>query len=347
MPRVEECSDSTDRAIGRPRRIIATICRHTNWVARQTPSASGDSDGDELSQGRPVAFSVLGALLLVLLNGLACSALQPYATDPVPPEPVRMKQRVDPGPSGHAHNDYLHDQPLFDALSARFRSIEVDVHLRDGELFVAHDAGEIRADRTIKSLYLDPLLELHRAGEAQEGRSGPGFVLSNGKPVILLVDIKTDAIATFEVLRETLQGYADMLTQFGPEQRRERSVSVIVSGNRPRAEIADARPRLAAYDGRLSDLDDTDAMLVPLISDNWGKFFEWTGTGPMPIGEYVRLRGIVDDTRRMGRDLRFWATPDNDGAARTALWDTLTSVGVTLINTDDLSGYREYMLAPR
>ena len=33
---------------------------------------------------------------------------------------------------GHAHNDYLHDHPLVDALHYGFRSVEADIHLRDG-----------------------------------------------------------------------------------------------------------------------------------------------------------------------------------------------------------------------
>jgi len=43
----------------------------------------------------------------------------------------------------HAHNDYLHKNPLFDALDNGFTSVEVDVHLLRGNLYVAHDKEEI------------------------------------------------------------------------------------------------------------------------------------------------------------------------------------------------------------
>ena len=58
---------------------------------------------------------------------------------------------------GHAHNDYYHKRPLEDALECFFCSIEVDVFLKDGKFLVAHDRVELREDRTLERLYLDPL----------------------------------------------------------------------------------------------------------------------------------------------------------------------------------------------
>ena len=58
---------------------------------------------------------------------------------------------------GHAHNDYYHERPLEDALECLFCSIEVDVFLEDGKFLVGHDRDELREDRTLERLYLDPL----------------------------------------------------------------------------------------------------------------------------------------------------------------------------------------------
>src|SRR5687767_7205871 len=60
--------------------------------------------------------------------------------------------------NAHAHNDYMHTQPLLEALDHGFCSVEADVFLVDGELLVAHDRAACRADRTIDRLYLDPLI---------------------------------------------------------------------------------------------------------------------------------------------------------------------------------------------
>src|SRR5204862_3959746 len=59
----------------------------------------------------------------------------------------------------HAHNDYEHSRPLLDALDRGFCSIEADVWLVDGRLLVAHDRNAVKAERTLQTLYLDPLRE--------------------------------------------------------------------------------------------------------------------------------------------------------------------------------------------
>src|SRR6185295_12383494 len=59
----------------------------------------------------------------------------------------------------HAHNDYEHTRPLFDALEQGFCSVEADVWLVDGKLLVAHDLKNVKQERTLAALYLDPLRE--------------------------------------------------------------------------------------------------------------------------------------------------------------------------------------------
>src|ERR1043165_1062303 len=55
----------------------------------------------------------------------------------------------------HAHNDYEHTRPLWDALAQGFCSVEADIHLVDGKLLVAHDARDVNSERTLEKLYLD------------------------------------------------------------------------------------------------------------------------------------------------------------------------------------------------
>src|SRR5262245_58838696 len=57
----------------------------------------------------------------------------------------------------HAHNDYEHTRPLFDALAHGFVSVEVDIWLQNDKLLVAHTPFAWKDDRTLQSLYLDPL----------------------------------------------------------------------------------------------------------------------------------------------------------------------------------------------
>ena len=103
--------------------------------------------------------------------------------------------------------------------------------------------------------------------------------------------------------------------------------------------------RLAAYDGRLSDLGSgAPAAFVPLISSNWNSTFTWQGVGEMPADQRATLRRVVDTAHTNGQRVRFWATPDVPGTAREAVWSELVGAGVDHLNTDDLPGLQEFLL---
>lgn len=238
----------------------------------------------------------------------------------------------------HAHNDYEHERPLYDSLEHGFNSVEADVFLIDGDLYVAHNRHDIKPERTLRSLYLEPLRKCVKQND--------GHVYSKGPQFILLIDIKTDALETYKTLNRMLAEYRDIFTSFGPGGRSDKAVLAIISGNRPREFMETQKLRYAGYDGRLSDLQsESSADFIPMISDRWSSHFKWNGTGEMPAGEYERLREIVQKAREKGRLVRFWATPDNPSPARDALWRELLSSGVDLINTDDLEGLKLFILA--
>lgn len=233
----------------------------------------------------------------------------------------------------HAHNDYEHTRPLLDALDNGFGSIEADIHLVDGRLLVAHDRKAVKPERTLEALYLDPL----RTRVKQNG----GRVYRGGPTLTLLVDVKTEAVATYAALHDVLKNYAAMLTIFRDGKAEPGAVTVIVSGNRTAAEMARQPVRYAALDGRLDDLLGVQSnTLIPWISDNWQKVFTWRWTGPMPEEDRQKLAKHVAMAHAQGRRLRFWNTPDNAEA-----WGLLLDAGIDLINTDDLPGLRAFMLA--
>ncbi len=238
--------------------------------------------------------------------------------------------------AGHAHNDYAHQRPLDDALDHGFVSVEADIHLRDGQLLVAHDAVDLDPARTLEALYLAPLAA--RVVEAG------GSVHGDGRPFTLLIDVKTDARATYRALHPMLERYRDILTGYDRDAVRPGAVTAIVSGNRDGPAMARQTVRYAAYDGRLTDLSTTaPATLIPLISDRWTRHFSWRGDGTMPANQRGRLDDIVTEAHAAGRQVRFWATPDTPGPRRDALWRVLVEAGVDLINTDDLAGLAAFL----
>lgn len=238
---------------------------------------------------------------------------------------------VTPLKQAHAHNDYRHPRPLLDAVANGFCSFEADIFLVDGELLVGHDRVELRKDRTLQKLYLDPLRELVRQND--------GRVYPDGPTVTLLIDFKSDGRQTYAVLRQTLAGYQDILSGLEDGEFRQRAVQVVISGDRPIEDIAADESRYVGIDGRLGDLDSSfPSHLMPLISDRWTTHFRWRGNGEMPAEEREKLRSIVSKAHASGRRVRFWATPENP-----VLWQGLLDAKVDHINTDQLETLRQFL----
>jgi hypothetical protein len=272
----------------------------------------------------------------VALSALVAVTTVAGAPTPVADAPARVVLGS-PQDAAHAHNDYEHDRPLFDALEQGFTSVEADVWLVDGELLVAHDLEDVQPGVTLESLYLDPLSDLVRG----QGRSVyPGWDGS----FQLLIDIKSDGESTYAAIEKNLAEHRSIMTRYTHGQTKAAPVMAVVSGNRPLETMQNLNSRFAFYDGRSADLaSGTSADLMPLVSDNWNKLFTWQGVGPMPEIERVKLREYVELAHAQGYRVRFWATLDEPGAAREAIWTQLHAAGVDHINTDDLAALAEFL----
>jgi glycerophosphoryl diester phosphodiesterase family protein len=273
-------------------------------------------------------------LLLLAVLGLVGGTVPVATASPA-------HERVRPLAQAHAHNDYEHPRPLFDALDNGFTSVEADIFLVGTELLIAHDPEDLDPTRTLRSLYLDPLRErvLRNHGAVHRGY----------RDFQLLIDIKTDGESTYAALDTLLRDprYRFLWTSYRYGHVRHGAVTAVVSGNRPRATMAAQPTRVAFYDGRIANTTDlgpgSDARLTPLVSDNWTNLFSWTGSGPMPADQRAKLRDIVGTAHRAGQRVRFWATPDTPGPERDAIWRELVAADVDHINTDDLKGLADFL----
>ena len=236
-------------------------------------------------------------------------------------------------PRAHAHNDYRHPRPLIDAWEQGFISIEADIHLIKGELYVSHGKPLFRKKKhTLRNLYLQPLQEIV---SRQNGQVYPGY----DGPFYLMIDVKTDAERTYEVLHQQLQEYASILTRYPGGEVKNGAVTVFISGNRSFEKVMATPNRFAALDGRPPDLGKEYApALVPVISDNYKNHLSWNGEGQIPAAELSVLQTLVEKTHSEGKKLRLWATPD-----RPEVWKALYQAGVDLINTDKLEGLRIFL----
>jgi len=249
---------------------------------------------------------------------------------------VSSAAEVRPLPQAHSHNDYEQKRPLLEALDHGFCSVEADVYLVEGRLWVAHDRKDLKPERTLKSLYLDPL--------AERVRNRTGIFADPQARLMLLVDVKGQGAEVYERLKTELAPYAPMLTRFRDSGVVTGAVTVVLSGDRAWDLARADRDRWCALDGRMSDLTNAapagpaPASLVPLVSESWRSLFRWDGDGEMSAREKARLKALVGQAHAQGRKIRFWALPD-----RPAAWKVCQEAGVDLINTDKIPSLAAFL----
>lgn len=148
----------------------------------------------------------------------------------------------------HAHNDYDHPRPLFDALDHRFGSVEADIFLVGDQLLIAHDPSQLDPTRTLESLYLDPLAAIVKANRGSVYR---GY----RRPLQLLIDIKTEGSSTYLELDRHLQRYQHLFTTCVHGRVHPGAITNVISGDRAARTPMEAQTvRRAFYDGKLTDL---------------------------------------------------------------------------------------------
>ncbi|MCW5939213.1 MAG: phosphatidylinositol-specific phospholipase C/glycerophosphodiester phosphodiesterase family protein [Fimbriimonadaceae bacterium] len=234
-----------------------------------------------------------------------------------------------PLPNAHSHNDYWRPGPLEDALALGFCSIEADVFPVDGDLLVGHSKSELRPERTLRKLYLEPLAR--RIAE-NKGRVYPG-----GPEVVLLVDVKSGPQDSYRLLREQLEPLEPWLG--GAEAG---ALRVVLSGARDKDAVLADDGHWIGLDGRPEDLGHGYSVpAMPLVSADWNALFRWKGEGPMPSDQQLRLKDLVDRVHEEGRRLRFWGTPH-----RPSLWKELRAAGVDLIGADNLGMLADFLRSP-
>jgi len=213
----------------------------------------------------------------------------------------------------HSHNDYEQNVPFWKAFSAGATSIEADIFFIDDELFVAHTSQEIDTLRTFEKLYLEPL------------RTSMLLELEQPKSLQLLVDIKSDAHATLDVLIKTLKNYPEII---GNE-----AISIVISGNRPKPSEYVNYPDFILFDHQsLAEVTDPAILKkIALVSLSFKSITEWNGKGRLTAEDLEKVSATIKKAHGLGKPSRFWATPDSKTA-----WKALVHLGVDFINTDML-----------
>ncbi|MCY7350122.1 MAG: hypothetical protein LH606_05585 [Cytophagaceae bacterium] len=227
----------------------------------------------------------------------------------------------------HAHNDYEHSRPFYDAAALNYASIEADVWLVNDTLYVAHDRKDIRSDRTFQKLYLEPVV--------RQWQANGGKPYADNSPLQLLVDLKTDWKTTLPALETALRAYR---ATFDPKN--QNTVRLVVSGSMPPPEQYGQFDEILFFDGRAKTRYSPQALRrVALVS---APFYEvggfWNGKTPLTDAQRARVKTFVDSLHAMGKQLRFWATPDTPVG-----YQTLADLGVDYIGTDNLQRLADFL----
>ena len=215
----------------------------------------------------------------------------------------------------HSHNDYNRTVPFWEAYSQHCTSIEADVFLHEGEILVAHNREDVSADRSLRALYIEPIVKLFRSG-------GGRLWEESDDRLILLVDLKT---------AEAMPGVVQILEEYPDVFASPKGVQVVISGDVIAPEAYDQYPSYIYFDGRFTDHYTPQQLArVGMISADFRDFArKWNGKGRMIDAELEPVKAAIAKAHEMGKPIRFWGTPEG-----TTAYFTFWKLGVDIINTD-------------
>ncbi|MGV8880109.1 MAG: hypothetical protein ACOH2A_13890 [Sphingobacteriaceae bacterium] len=221
--------------------------------------------------------------------------------------------------AGHSHNDYNQASPFLTAYQAGMESIEADVFLVNGLLYVAHERDEVMPGKTLAKFYLQPLAVLF-------GKNDSRPFADTLKKLQLVIDIKEHHEQVIPELIRELKPYRDMIDPL----HNKYAVRVVLSGDMPAPAHFKDYPDYIFYDGR-PYIGYTPAQLkqVAMISDALTKYTTWNGIGTLPQKDQQKLASLVQKADQQHKPFRFWATKDNPNT-----WKQLEKIGVHWMNTD-------------
>ncbi|MBR4856377.1 MAG: alkaline phosphatase, partial [Bacteroidaceae bacterium] len=154
-----------------------------------------------------------------------------------------------------------------------------------------------------------------------------GKAYPKGKPLQLLVDLKTDA-STLDALISLIRegGYTACFNVKDDPN----AVQIVITGDKVKKEHFCNYPDFIFFDG-LPHIDYTPEQRkrVPMVSAHYGKFTKWKGKGQMDKADQKRIKEAVRKAHKAGSKFRLWAFPDNENA-----WEMTRKLGMDFINTD-------------
>lgn len=216
--------------------------------------------------------------------------------------------------NAHAHNDYEHARPFYEANAAGFGSVEADVYPVNGDLLVAHNSNDVKPEKTLLALYLNPIKKV--------------LAESPKRKIRLLVDIKTDYSVALPILVKQLESLKKQCSLPGKPNR----LTILISGNRPKPEEYKNYPPYILFDDDWKVKHTLEEWKrVGMVSIQFSRYAKWKSSGPISAQEKEQVKSVIDSVHAKGKPIRFWAAPDN-----ALSWKTQMELGADYIGTDKI-----------
>jgi alkaline phosphatase len=223
----------------------------------------------------------------------------------------------------HSHNDYEKPEPFYKAYEHKVASIEADIFARDGRLLVAHTAEETDVNRTLESLYLDPLRKMIE-------KNGGHVYGDASRSLILLIDLKSRGDETMDELVLHMTKYPSLINCS--------TLKIVISGDVPDTSRWSQYPSYIFFDGRPQIQYNINSLKrILMISDSFGRYVRTTSKGEV-APDTLKIVSVIEQAENNGKLFRFWGTPDTE-----EMWAKLLSWGVDLISTDNVDELCAYL----
>ncbi|KAL8627342.1 hypothetical protein Q9189_006961 [Teloschistes chrysophthalmus] len=295
--------------------------------------------------------------------------------------PNQFTHDVTPIPC-HSHNDYWRRVPLYNALAAGCTGVEADIWFdptKPDDLFVGHNKKSLTPARTLKAMYIDPLLTIlnnqnpnsnsnFSSSSSSSSSTNDTTSSSNTKlgifdtspttPLTLLIDLKTPSLTTFPPLLRALQPLLSLnyLTTYNPltNTLTPGPITIVATGaTNFSSEIlspANTLPvRYVFFDAPLPRLSTLSPTPLDLQYNNTNSYYASVSyataigrpwLGRMTQAQVVEVRRMVAGARERGLVSRYWDTPVWPRGVEEGVWGVLAGEGVGVLSVDDLVGVR-------
>ncbi|EEP78991.1 conserved hypothetical protein [Uncinocarpus reesii 1704] len=233
-------------------------------------------------------------------------------------------------------SDYWRDRPVYSAIAAGCISIEADVWLIDGTLYVGHHKASLTKERTFKALYIDQILRilerLNPRTEFEPTSTKHGvFDTDTRQTLYLFIDIKTDGVETWRQVSKELQPLRDLgyLTTVEAGSRSAGPVTVIGTGNTPLNLVEELTTRDYFYDAPLADLhrlENITSLISPMASTSFKRAVGAVDSDEEDLlssDQLETLRSQINVAKSRGIGARYWETPSWPIRKRNEIWRVL------------------------